>query len=75
MCIRDRDDLSEATSLLFELPPDRLEDSEVLALRIALARRKGHEARARDLWRQLKSQAPQHPLCENGEMPDLSPED
>ena len=69
------DDLSEATSLLFELPPDRLEDSEVLALRIALARRKGHEDRARDLWRQLKSQAPQHPLCENGEMPDLSPED
>lgn len=69
------DDLSEATSLLFELPPDRLEDPEVLALRIALARRKGHEDRARDLWRQLKSQAPQHPLCENGEMPDLSPED
>ena len=69
------DDLSEATSLLFELPPDRLEDPEVLALRIALARRKGHENRARDLWRQLKSQAPQHPLCENGEMPDLSPED
>jgi len=58
-------DLSEATSLLFELPSDQLEEPDVLALRIALAHRKGHHRKADDLLEQLRVKSPQHPLCEN----------
>ncbi|HAT19181.1 MAG: hypothetical protein HRU37_02375 [Roseibacillus sp.] len=56
-------DLSEATSLLFELPPDQLEEPDVLVLRIALARRKGHHQKADDLLEQLRIRSPRHPLC------------
>ncbi|MCS5540605.1 MAG: hypothetical protein NZ804_11500, partial [Roseibacillus sp.] len=58
-------DLSEATSLLFELPSDQLEEPDVLALRIALAHHKGHHRKAGDLLEQLRVKSPQHPLCEN----------
>ena len=64
-------DLSEATSLLFELPESHLEDPEVLALRIALARRKEHTAKADQLLQKLMAQAPEHPLCKNEENPGL----
>ena len=64
-------DLSEATSLLFELPESHLEDSEVLALRIALARRKEHTGKADQLLQKLMIQSPQHPLCRNEGDPDL----
>ena len=64
-------DLSEATSLLFELPESHLEDPEVLALRIALARRKEHTAKADQLLQKLMAQAPEHPLCRNEENPGL----
>lgn len=64
-------DLSEATSLLFELPESHLEDSEVLALRIALARRKEHTGKADRLLQKLMAQSPQHPLCKNEEDPGL----
>ncbi|MEO1826579.1 MAG: hypothetical protein ABGZ31_12810, partial [Roseibacillus sp.] len=64
-------DLSEATSLLFELPESHLEDSEVLALRIALARRKEHTDKADQLLQKLMIQSPQHPLCRNEGDPDL----
>jgi len=58
-------DLSEATRLLFELPPDQLEEPDGLALRIALAHRKGHHRKADDLLEQLRIKWPQHPLCQN----------
>ena len=67
-------DLSEATSLLFELPQDHLETPDVLALRIALARRKGHLEKADSLLKKLMSQAPQHPLSGNHENPATPPE-
>lgn len=60
-------DLSEATSLLFELPESHLEDPDILALRIALARRKEHTDKADLLLQKLMAQSPQHPLCENEE--------
>ena len=57
-------DLSEATTLLFELPSDQLEHPGVLALRITLSRRKGHNAKANELLELLRVKSPRHPLCE-----------
>jgi hypothetical protein len=62
-------DLSEATSLLFELPEIHLEDPDVLALRITLARRKEHTDKADLLLQKLMAKSPQHPLGENSEGP------
>ena len=65
------DDLSEATTLLYELPVERLEDPEVLALRIELSRRRGHDKKAAELREQLRLKSPQHPLAggEGSEIP------
>ncbi|HCQ39528.1 MAG TPA: hypothetical protein DIV39_10270 [Verrucomicrobiales bacterium] len=65
-------DLSEATSLLFELPESHLEDPDVLALRITLARRKEHTDRAELLLQKLMAKSPQHPLVESEEGPRRS---
>ena len=56
------DDLSEATTLLYELPADRLEEPGVRALRIELSRRKAHDKKAAALLEQLRVKSPHHPL-------------
>ena len=56
-------DLSEATTLLYELPADQLEEPDVLALRIELSRRKGHDQKAAELLAELRVSSPCHPLC------------
>ena len=65
-------DLSEATTLLFELPAEQLEHPEVLALRITLARHKGHNDKANELLELLRVRSPRHPLC-GGETPPAPP--
>lgn len=62
-------DLSEATTLLFELPANHLEDPEVLALRVRLARMKSHHDKAAELLEALRLKSPQHPLCSKEESP------
>ncbi len=68
-------DLSEATTLLFELPSDQLEHPEVLALRITLARRKGHNDKANELLELLRVKSPRHSLCEDETPPGPLPGD
>lgn len=57
------DDLGEATNLLLELPPDQIDDPEVLALRIQLSRKQGHPEKAEELLETLRLKSPRHPLC------------
>ena len=58
----DLGDLGEAAGLLFDLPPEHLDEPEVLALRIRLARRQGHGGKADELLAELRLKSPDHPL-------------
>ena len=64
------DDLGEAADLLFELPPDQVDEPEVLTLRIQLARKQGHEEKAVELIEALRLKSPHHSLCSNEVPPD-----
>lgn len=56
------EDHAEASRLLFELSPELLEEPDVLALRIRLARQQNHEDTAESLLAELKVKSPNHPL-------------
>ncbi|MFP6867163.1 MAG: TM2 domain-containing protein [Roseibacillus sp.] len=64
------DDLGEAADLLFELPPDQVDEPEVLTLRIQLARKQGHEEKAVELIEALRLKSPHHSLCSKEVPPD-----
>lgn len=64
-------DPSEASRLLFELPQDSLEEPEVLALRIRLARLQGHDETAQKLLEELRVKSPNHSLLQD---PDRVPD-
>ena len=63
-------DLGEAADLLFELPPDQVDEPEVLTLRIQLARKQGHEEKAVELIEALRLKSPHHSLCSKEVPPD-----
>ena len=57
----DLEDYSEATTLLLALPPKELDSPDVLALRISLAERQGHDEKAAELRKELALKSPSSP--------------